>query len=628
MNLLRRVTQKPAWTIALVAWLSFLLWSRFWALDTLPATMPHDETVYAIQAQSMVLQGTSLDKSQAWWGLTPQHPMYAEWPALVLLPGFLLSDHALLATHLVPAVMGVLFPLLVGLLTWYFWKRRDVAIAAVVVTTFNPLFWQMSRLSYDAFFSLWLYIAATVLLLRRAWWSVALSLPLFVLGFFQYQGFKLLLVPWLCFVLALMFLEDFEWKRWQRKLVKSFTAQTWNQRWILAALMGAVLLTLYYGLVLLPQQSSVSRLTSIVFNDTELLSQTVNDERRLSMTSSLAPLASNKATAVVVFMLQRLLGVFNPYLLLMSVEPNVSGFSVWTHGIFYWLELVLFVIGLSALFHLKPSQLIRSGIYVVGILTLCLPALINTGSEWYVLRSMMSYLLLIPVIAWGTTALWNHFPQWRVILVGLYALSIANFGYHYWYRYPIISLDWGNFDERILARYVWLHHSAYPETPITVYSDEPEYMFWSYLVYNNALTRDNADAVAEAMRKTPPFSNRGEYQLDNLTFTSFCAPKEPQSVQTTLEAPELWIVRQLHQTCPEQEDAPALVPSKTYTPPPILSVQAVLDSGERFRIFGNQLCTANLNTFVHVQKLNDLRIEQQPAAEFCSRWIKDLSSIR
>ena len=79
----------------------FLLFSRFWLLESIPVTLPRDELVYAIQARSFVEQGTTLDPQPSFWSLAPVHQMYAEWPAHIMSLGFLVSDAPLFATHFI-----------------------------------------------------------------------------------------------------------------------------------------------------------------------------------------------------------------------------------------------------------------------------------------------------------------------------------------------------------------------------------------------------------------------------------------------------------------------------------------------------------------------------------------------
>lgn len=611
--------------IILTLLLVFLLWSRLFQLDQLPATLPHDELVYAIQAESLLLQGRTLDQSQGFWALRPTHPMYAEWPAQVMSLGFWLSSNPLLATHLTSALMGVTLPLLMALFTWQIWRRPGLAKVTFAVFVMSPLFWQMSRVSYDAFYGLWFYVLGSVLLLSQRRYVPWLSGPVFVLGFFQYQGFKLLLLPWLLFTLSLYVAARLP--AWRPKL---FWQEVKKLGWRWLVLVLALSLMLWYGLVLLPQSGAASRLGSLIFTDTEYLSQVVNAERRLSLNNPLSSLMSNKATAIALFMLQRLVGVFNPHTLLLLLEPNVSGFSVWTHGVFYWLEMGLLFVGLAVLLLRRASR--WSGlVLLLGILTLCLPALINSGGEWYLLRSMFSYLLVTVVAAYGLWQLWS-WRNLRWLLVLLYLGSVFNFSYQYFYRYPIISLDWANFDERVLARYLNLATAAEPEREIVVYGPEPEYDFWAYLFYGQLLDATIVDEVGAAMRAYPPFSNEAEYRLGSITFSSFCAPHQSDLLAdygSDLEQVDqpITIIRQNHKTCPIDEHSrpPELAASVKI---PSLSISAVLDSGERIKIYGDQLCADLPNTFVHVQSLSQLRIEQQAQTEFCQSWIKNLRLVK
>jgi hypothetical protein len=61
---------------------------------------------------------------------------------------------------------------------------------------------------------------------------------------------------------------------------------------------------------------------------------------------------------------------------------------------------------------------------------------------------------------------------------------------------------------------------------------------------------------------------------------------------------------------------------------PKLSISAVLDSGERMRIYGDELCADLASTFIHVQSLAQLNLEQQDQNEFCSLWIKNLKLVK
>ncbi len=621
--------------IGLVLAILFLLFTRLYRVDVIPATLTHDETVYAIQARSFVLSGKSLDHTQGFFNLTPNHVMYAGLPAQVMALGFLVTDHPFIATHLVSILMGLSLPFLLAWLTWNVWRRRNIAKATFLVFVLSPIFWQMSRISYDVFYSIWFYVMGGVLFTRQNWRAVLASIPFFFIGFFQYQGFKLLLVPWAGLLLMLMIsLANISLK--PKKLLVLLK----KYRWQLLVLLFCLGLTLYYGLVMLPGQPVSTRLSDTIFTDPDYLSEGVNIERRLSLDNPFMRLVSNKGTAMLDFVLNRLIGVFNPNLLLLLIEPAVSGFSVWTHGVFYWAEILLFFVGLAGLAAKKKTRW-SAVILLLGVLTLCYPAIINTGSEWYLLRSMFSYLLMTLAAAWGVVYLFKE--KWLAGAVAvLYLVNVLHFSYHYWYRYPIISLDWGNFDERVLARYIDLTQKQYPETKITVYGPESEYDFWSYLLYTKRLNRETADEIAaEAAGHEPYLDSDTDYTLGNVTFSSFCAPDDPQKAIKEGDEDEIIIIRRFHKRCPlteeelaekEAETARSAVEANSGGKPakaePILSISAVLDSGERMEIFGDQICAPHSTTYIDVNNLKQLELEDQSREKFCQLWIKNLRLVR
>ncbi len=608
MKLVRR--EKIFFILTLV----FLVLSRFYLLSQIPATLTHDELVYAIQAKSFTLQGRTLDGQQGYFATKPVHPMYAEWPARVMSLGFLFTNDPLLATHLASVLMGILLPFLMACLVWQIWRCLDLVKATFLVFVFSPLFWQMSRLAYDAFYSLFFYVVAGVLLVQQNRKIILLSIPFFLIGFFQYQGFKLILLPWIGFLLALLFsTRKFSWQQFKLPIF---------------VFIVAAMLTLFYGLILLPQQEVSSRLSHLIFNNVEYLERIVNTERRLSLDNPFVRLISNKVTAILAFMLQRLLGVFNLNTLLLLIEPNVSGFSVWTHGVFYWLEIFLAFVGCVKLFISKNNRL--SGVVLIsGMFILCLPALINNGGEWYLLRSMFSYLLLSVLAAWGLFALWQQ--KWlRLPLIAFYGLSILFFAYNYFYRYPIISLDWGNFDERLTARYISLIRERNPNTKITVYGIEPEYDFWSYLLYSQQLDRSTYQVISKAMDQYPVQSSEAEYQIDNVTFSSFCVAKDLTRLLEKDQISEIIIAPPEYKTCQTPETSVLVGDSLSSkeTLKPVLSISAVLDSGEKLRIYGDEICHDFATTYVNLRSLDQLLIEKQDTTTFCSLWVKNLGLVK
>lgn len=243
-------------------------------------------------------------------------------------------------------------------------------------------------------------------------------------------------------------------------------------------LLLALLLTAWFGLFHLPAQVDVStRLNKTIFQDFESLNKGVETARRQVFESPLTQLVYNKGTEVLMFMVPRYVGAFSPSSLFLLVEPNVSGFSVWTHGLFYWWEGLLVIVGLFALFNQSKYRL-TGIVLLLSTILLILPTLINSGTEWYLLRSLFAYFILLIIASWGLAKVWS-IKKLRVITILIYTLSVLNFSYQYFYRYSIISLDWGNFDERVLAKYLDLHQVSNSDVNATVVVSQPDYFFWS-----------------------------------------------------------------------------------------------------------------------------------------------------
>lgn len=587
--------------------IGFNLISRFWELDQLPAIIPHDEMVYAVQAKSYSLQAMDLTQTHRPWYLKPFDGMYAELPATLMSLGFVLFDQPLLAAHFTSALMGCTLPFLVAWLTYLIWQNKRVSLSVLIILTFNPTFWQMSRLGYDVWYSLWLYVLGGCLILQpKLVWKI-MSFVIFFIGFFNYQGFKLLLLPWLVLLLALKITLYIDEKNHKNKfsLVTLATKIFRKEKWLLAGVTFGFLLTLFYGLVLAPKNQVVStRLNNTIFSDFRSFEQAVNTNRRQTLQSRLTPLVYNKATEKLNFVLNRLLGVFDPHLLFMLVEPAVSGFSVWTHGLFYWLEGGLMIVGMLFIAS-QPKIRLSVMPIILGIGAMAMPALINTGSEWYLLRGMLSYLLLAILAGWGL-ALVTRYKWVRESILLIYILSVANFAFQYFYRYPIISLDWGNYYERVIARYVNLVRLQNPGTHIVVYVSQPDYYFWSFLLYSGEIRQDTAEQIKVSSVMAKNVGNK-EFNYQNIAFVSDCDSRVTADVI---------IGEASYKECLAKKYGQNQTKSK------VLSIPAALDSGEKLAIINDQLCGGYyLRSYVQPRFLSDLEVEKMGEKQFCETWV-------
>lgn len=600
---------KNNWMIFLLVF--FLVVSRFYQLDKFPVSLTHDETVYAIQAKSLALQNTNTSQNLGWFALQPIHSMYAEWPASLMAPFFWLTSNPILVAHLLPALMGVMLPFGLAWLAWGIWQDRRLSITLFSLSVFSPLLWQFGRLSFDSIFSVFFYVWAGAILLNfKGWWKL-ISLPILVLGFFQYQGLKLLLVPWVGSLLLLDFvvsIDKLDLKLVVKKII-DYLAKPISIVFYLS-----LILTFVYGFVILPSQNVNNRLSKTIFTDNQFLSEQVNTQRRLSFQNPIGSIFSNKFSQAGLFMTKNLLSAFSPKLLFIETEPQVSGFAVWSHGVFYLVDGLLILIGLFAIFHQRNTRA-QGFILVLMPIIFSLPSVINTLSEWYLLRQILAYLILLILASWGVWYLWR-FNQLKWMVFSLYFLSVANFIYQFYFRYPIYAADAQEVQERIIARYIDLAQQNDPMEAFTIYTPEPERYFASYLLYSDSLNEESKNLVAQAYRDE-------KYELGNIEFVSGC-------VDLTRAGVLIGDILQL--PCAEDNTDefsiydPNLVEEKIES---ALSIPSVADSGEQFRIYDDQLCQQyHMKAYFAPSSLADFQVEDMTTSDFCYTWITDLRELK
>jgi len=628
---------QPKYIVTYIVLFVFTLFTRFWLLDRLPVSLVHDETVYAAHAKSIAVQGKTLNQAVSWWSFQPVHPFYAELPSVVMAPAFWFTDSPLLASHATSAVMGVMLPFILAWISYGIWRSPRLSLLTAFVAATNPLLWQFSRLSYDATFSIFFYMLGAALLVNlRSWWRL-LSIPIFVIGFFQYQGLKLVLVPFVLGIIGLYLLEknlpnksSFATKNlenfiksWLVFIEKSFTKKMLGI-WVVAVF--SLLLTLFYGLYMLPNQDLSNRTDYLIFKS-DSLADSVNLQRRLTINNPVTAVSSNKLWSIFDFMLTRASHAFNPEILFVRGEVPISLFAVTTHGLFYLFDAVLIGIALyvfSQSYHRKW----QIGLFICLVIMLGLPTYINTQSEWHLLRTQLAYTMFIFPISWGLW--WFSQRRWLfVVVMFIYLLSIINFSYHYFFRYPLTSADRANIAERVISRYVSLAQENDPDQKVVIYSHAPQMLFFNYLLFTNQISEQTVDEIASQLNRSKEDQYVDAFTLGNVTFTDDCVPAiyvegtvhitDQHFPTCTDEMPKE--LDDTTKTTIEKADAPTL--------PQIISVPSVQDSGERYRITGDTLCDTSLMTpFVQIKNYSQFGIEKMNATELCSQWLSDLAQVK
>jgi hypothetical protein len=471
----------------------------------------------------------------------------------------------------------------------------------VFVAAFNPWVWQLSRMSFDPLPGIWLAFLAVAIITDKKFQFKWLAIPITFLSFFHYQGYKILIAPWM----ALW--SYFAWA-WQKTISKKL---------FLALTVFAFALLAFWYAILLPSQGASQRNQKTVFFDQTFKDQIVSNvmtDRRLSLDNQLQVVAHNKFQALGEYFVKRYVSNFNFETLFISGEPNLSPFSVWSHGFFYMIDLPLLFLGL---FHLFAQKKWRKAAWIWGVLFLImpLPRLLTTVNEWMIFRGSIGYMLMLFPIGMGLHALINQPRPWlKWLIIGVYGLFIARFSYDYFYRYPLYSTNGLYFEQRVLASYLQRQPA---DTQMTVYTSEPAFLFYSYLNYSQLLTKSSLPAIRENLQQ-------GKYAFENVVFTTECIPPAASLAGLVVAGRD----RQ-HCQPTDLTETELQVVDLSLKPALSLSISSPLDSGEIFWVYGDTLCsTADLTTYVDINQLGELQVESLSDQRFCELWIKDLNPIR
>ncbi len=570
-----------------------VLSTRFWQLSDIPAAFVHDEMIYLVQARAVALTGSSLSGNWNPLTITPFNGAFAELPSLLLsltVPYF--SNH-FTGGRILHVLMGSAIPIFLGLISESIWKKRKLSLIVVAVAIFNPWLWQFSRMAFDSLFSLFFYLLAFSILLRgKDWWKL-MTIPALYMGFYQYQGLKLIFIPLVVMMIAMYFLSESKPIRHWKSFITS------KQSVLIAGLILISSLCIFaqYLLYSLPQQQAVGRLSQLRSISSEQVITTVNTQRRLSIDSPFVSLFVNKYSEVTREYAGSFLHLIDPHFLFLSAADLANSFNVIDFGYFYLLDLPLLLVGSVILFIKKESRMM-SGAYAALLLVSMMPALFAFGDS-STFRASLFYLLLIPLISLGFyTILELRIRSLNILLYVLYACSIAGFFYNYYFQYPVYAADAQFFSERVLASYVKRIPS---DAEIYIRVHDQEFMFNSLLYYNDLYLPSTAAAITTSI-------NNGTFSIGNVHVVTDCSaiPDSPNIV--TINS----------QTVGECSDSKLQKDFSSRT----LLIPSLIDGGGLYQINNDPLCgNLILPQYVSPKSLSLFRVESLSVDDFCQNWL-------
>lgn len=609
-SVLKLIRSKELWFLLLCGLI--VVFTRVWNIQSVPSAISHDEISYTLNAHSVAITGKGITGEWNPLSLTPVHTDFAELPAVIMAPFFLLPVSSVVAAKLPFILMSLILPGVMFFIAQHIFHSKQAAIFAALITAFNPWIWQFSRLTFDAYFSLFFFLCGTAIFISQKQWKQLFSLPLFFLAFYQYQGHKLVFLPWI-FLWGIYLLATHQKGKKTSLLTLSFSKVKVFLPTLTVLLLSTGLF-IWYIFFQLPQQSSVDRLHNIITPKHATIVQEVAQQRQISLQYPINRWVVNNYTVWGETMVNRFIEVYSPRRLFWEGQGNNSAFSVWTHGTFYLIDALLIVFGAYAL-QLSKKDKSTFRLILFGLLLAPIPALL-AENQWYVFRASLAIPFLILFAGKGAEYIWNHWPKIFVWAGGvLYVISILNFAYIYFVRYPIYSAERHYFTEKILSEYV---QRTSPNTMVHVLTPEPEFTFKTYLHYNNLLTSENAQRIQNA------FKNK-QYQLDSVEFVQTCL--DMSEIKNTTEP---YIVRADTEICNGEKplhwgEVPATQAAilKNH-----LTLPAVKDSGEVYAIFGDQLCLdIPLGSYLRIVTLDQLNPSELSDEELCRTWITDTRKL-
>jgi len=569
------------------------IFTRFYNIDKIPPFAPHDELGYFINAKALQLSGSDITGTWSPLSLKPVTADLAELTTQIIFPFYLFPVDIFLAGKLPFLLMSLLLPFFIAGITHELTQSKNTALFAWLFSLFNPWIWQIGRMPFDGYASFFFYIVGGYLLLRLKKWQKLWSLlPLFV-GFYQYQGHKLVFPFWVL-AFSLYSAKKFIIKK---TVIKEILPQ-------LTVLFFSLFLFIFYILIQLPNHQSKNRLNSLFKPNSSEIAQIVNDQRRLSIYSPLTNIFINKYTIWTAEVFERFVETYSFNFLFLEGQANNSSWSVWNHGIFYVFDSVLIVFGFIYLIISKKYKLIIFFSFL--LLTSVIPSLISAGRSYF-FRSSLNIPLLIIIAAIGAEYSRKISPKLiKNILILVYVFSVFHFAYLYFVRYPIVSSDRQFFSDRILSEYL-RRIPKYQKT--IIFTPEPEFTVSTYLFFNNILNEDNISVIQNAYRNK-------EFVIDNIRFTNNCFQKN------YLNFDDLIVSRYDIKICDtdgsyESTEINSLLSSSE-------QIQAIQDSGTYFNIYNDKLCSGfNLNRYLRINNLNQFDFKKMTDEEFCQTWILD-----
>lgn len=584
-NKLKELVKKPLFLPFLLFILALSV--RFWKISYFPVGITPDHMDYVLNAKSLWLIGSDITRS--WNPFSFTSIKTAETALSEMLPvliAFFIGPFptnffiARLPFVLASALLAVFIYLVSEKLLNY-----KIGLIAAILFMINPWGNHFGRAQFEAPIAVLFFFIAFFIILNFKNWKMIFASLFLILGFYTYNPMKILFLP-LSFVMLII---HFLYHRLNKISINYLI-------FIVVCLVPLVhFLTSFNS-----QAASTRKEEFFLFSSKLDPNSTINDERRLSIPTPLNTVFSNKLTFYAKYIVSQYVGAYSPFFLyIVGDASGVSAYTTWQHGVFYYLDFFLCIIGFAFLYKYRPKSLVFLCLMlIIGPL----PSMTSLGSQ-YINRSSITIPVLLILIASGmykTITYLIKYPLLLTLFLMTYTILVVNYYYIYFYRYPIYGNEGYAFDKRILSQYIKRVDS---KVNVYVTTNKPRLAFEQYLFYSGLYnSRQAALAVATNMKDQ-------KYQINNVFFIDKC----PSDLSTTDK--NIHII-ETNFTCENSDKVQ------------YLSISNLADTGQLFKIYGDSLChNQQLPLYSRVKNERDFAVERMTTKEFCTKWINDFSQL-
>ncbi len=571
--------------LPLFAIISLSLVLRLSLLDRIPIGISDDELDYILNAKSIFLTGK--DISQTWSPFSLTIPPYenpkAELPYILIAPFIGALNFSLLAARFPYALSSVLLIIVLYLVGKRLFGEKQAFIIGLVAAI-NPWSIYFGRTSFDAPLAVFFFLLSFYILLIKKGWKIIFSFPFLFLGFYTYIGTKIIFIPFV--IIAILFV-------WKYIYKKKYTFQ-----YVIVLLLS--LATIFYFFVSMRTATS-ARLSEISILNLGKTAQAVNEARKNTIENPLSNLFSNKLTLISQDSINKFLGFYSSQFLF-SYGDSRSTFSIWNHGMFYYLDIIFLIIGFYGLYR-KYKEVFF--LFLSMLLITPLPSVLSNVGTSYPIRSSLAFPFLIIITGFG---IWYFLDSQTIakykrtitlLLIIFYSLSVANFMYIYLFRNPVYNSEGFGFSNRVVSKYIKSAENNGQKVFVLTNKNSKiiPSLFRQYLFYTNNYNSKSANLIAQNI-------NNYQFRYDNVVFGS--CPKKLEK-NTVLIAERDFNCKTVDKTAKN------------------LTIARLSDGGEIYKIFNDKICSKyNFRRYPENLSLSDFNVEDLPEKKFCVTFITKL----